>query len=444
MELAIPGGVARFNIAVEALSPFNNKPNVNIQLQIESDFPMYAELILVGEEGRVNLWCENGFFDLGLEGFTTGDSDISCGEIGGTAAGIISVGAYTTRTSYTDLSGEMRAASGDEVGNLAPFSSHGPTVDGRTKPDIAAPGDVVLSSLNNAHEGFEEVYPPVFQSEEGGVVSIFGASSGTSMSSPMTAGIVALLLEADPELNVDEVKELLRNTARIDDFTGQIPEAGSNLWGWGKIDALAALSALAPAATSCATPAIATVELRSPRMTRISWDRVEDATKYVFQIRFKGMTSWLVTANINFNRANIYAPSDRTYEFRVATLCGEEMSDFGPVQEYTTSSLIAPVAADSRDKDLDKIETITIDIPEFSVFPNPVTDLLTVEYEGAKEGILSIYHASGVKVKEIPTSVNASFYQVNMSQLSDGYYLIKVEEPGKTPVNQRIVKQSFR
>jgi len=65
----------------------------------------------------------------------------------------------------------------------------------------------------------------------------FARFSGTSMSSPAVAGIVALLLEADPTLSPAGVKELLKATARTDQHTGTIPVEGSTRWGMGKVNA---------------------------------------------------------------------------------------------------------------------------------------------------------------------------------------------------------------
>ena len=50
-------------------------------------------------------------------------------------------------------------------------------------------------------------------------------------------GIIALMLQANPQLNVAEVKEILQNTARSDAFTGVTP---NTQWGYGKVDAFAA------------------------------------------------------------------------------------------------------------------------------------------------------------------------------------------------------------
>ncbi len=70
------------------------------------------------------------------------------------------------------------------------------------------------------------------------------------MAAPMVTGVVALLLEAYPELDVHQALELLRDQAYRDEFTGEIPDEGDNTWGWGKIDAettLLELEALIPA-----------------------------------------------------------------------------------------------------------------------------------------------------------------------------------------------------
>ena len=69
----------------------------------------------------------------------------------------------------------------------------------------------------------------------------FAKLSGTSMSSPATAGVVALMLEANPNLWYDEAKEILHTTAREDVRTSDVPETGNTQWGWGKVNAYAAV-----------------------------------------------------------------------------------------------------------------------------------------------------------------------------------------------------------
>lgn len=62
----------------------------------------------------------------------------------------------------------------------------------------------------------------------------FAALSGTSMSSPFTAGVVALILQANPYLSANQVKDILIQSARNDEFTAA---SGEERFGYGKVDA---------------------------------------------------------------------------------------------------------------------------------------------------------------------------------------------------------------
>ena len=102
-------------------------------------------------------------------------------------------------------------------GNLASFSSHGPTVDGRIKPDVVAMGVSVYT-----------VDPDVKLEEN------YGFVSGTSYSCPLAAGVCALILEGHPELGPMDVRDALRETA-------DRAQAPDTLYGWGLIDAYEAI-----------------------------------------------------------------------------------------------------------------------------------------------------------------------------------------------------------
>ncbi len=102
---------------------------------------------------------------------------------------------------------------------LAPFSSRGPTLDGRLKPDITGPGVAIVAANANTGTGYR-------------------ALSGTSMATPFVAGTVALALQRDPSLTPAGAKALLAATA-ID--LGAIG-ADTN-WGAGLLDGYAAVAA---------------------------------------------------------------------------------------------------------------------------------------------------------------------------------------------------------
>lgn len=64
---------------------------------------------------------------------------------------------------------------------------------------------------------------------------------GTSMATPHVAGVVALLLAAEPEAPLSAIVEVLRDTARHPDGPGMRPD---NRWGYGWIQPSEALKAL--------------------------------------------------------------------------------------------------------------------------------------------------------------------------------------------------------
>lgn len=182
-----------------------------------------------------NKWGKWNFDNI----FMSGNSDYTAGENGGTSKAVISVGAMAARSSYINIKGNLRNDSGYVLpGKIAPFSSRGPTVDGRIKPNIVAPGFRVPSAINNLQFPGWKVDDIMDTSRFRGKQQIWAVSSGTSMAAPHIAGIVALILQANPNLNQWEIKNILESTATQDDETGAVP---NNTYGYGKVNALEAV-----------------------------------------------------------------------------------------------------------------------------------------------------------------------------------------------------------
>ena len=122
-----------------------------------------------------------------------------------------------------DANGDSMIAVGavDLSGNLAYFSSHGPTSDGRIKPDLCAMG--VSNPLPNVRNPFS---PTAYTSQ-----------SGTSFSCPLMAGLCACLLQSHPSATPEQVIQALRSTASQ-------ANSPDNAKGYGIPDALAAYNAL--------------------------------------------------------------------------------------------------------------------------------------------------------------------------------------------------------
>lgn len=226
-----------FNIST-GISALNGKPNAMIELHIADFYPEKSIVIEVtGDEGNIiHGWTSSTYamFRQKDSSMDIPDLSYSVSEIGGTGKSIISVGSYTT-TQNLILSGGVENNLPYPEGQHSQFSNRGPSVDGRMKPDVSAPGAQVVSALNS-NSGYGEGLVATHTVD--GETYYYGSMIGTSMASPHVAGIVALWLEANPKLTPELVRDVLDHSVIKDEFTGQ---NDNNEYGRGKIDAYAGL-----------------------------------------------------------------------------------------------------------------------------------------------------------------------------------------------------------
>lgn len=192
---------------VAEVSPLNGKRHVLIQSGISNLRNNYHVAIRVKAEGEgvVDAWADNiqvGLTDLNQDGFVGQTNESTIAEIGGTAKGILSVGAYTTRNTYTVLNQTEERTLDETVGQRSSFSSEGPTADGRTKPETYAPGCFIISAASR-HDNSGTL---ILAAENDG--NLYSYMQGTSMSAPFVAGIVASWLQACPQLTPEQAKQL--------------------------------------------------------------------------------------------------------------------------------------------------------------------------------------------------------------------------------------------
>lgn len=143
---------------------------------------------------------------------------------------------YVYNNTWTDIDGVARGLTGQgDPGELWIGSSSGPTIDGRIGVDIAVPGEVIFTSYSPGtyYSQFR------FNMIQGGQ-EYYGLQNAVSACAPLLTGVIALMLEVNPNLEPEEARDLLRNHARQDGFTGAVPNPN---WGYGKLDARATIEA---------------------------------------------------------------------------------------------------------------------------------------------------------------------------------------------------------
>ena len=227
-----------YNISAEAVHPLNNKPQMRLRVK-NTNTSLKILLKSTADTGTVHYWnlteLTNDVGNWGMPFSTSGSGTSAGNNLNGISEpacsdDVITVAAYATQYS---------ASNGSLVGGgIASFSSIGPRYDGAMKPDVSAPGVAIMSSISSFTNA---AYTSMGSVDFNGRTYHFARFSGTSMSSPMVAGVAALILDANPYLSARQVKEIIMETARQDNITGIIPVEGHTRWGAGRVNAYAAV-----------------------------------------------------------------------------------------------------------------------------------------------------------------------------------------------------------
>lgn len=108
------------------------------------------------------------------------------------------------------------------IGSLSGYSSTGPLRNSDVvKPDIVAPGQYYAASASRNTRATLDT------------TGRYGLFNGTSAATPYTSGVLALIMQKKPSITLGEIKELFKQHATRDRFTGVVPNAK---WGYGKLD----------------------------------------------------------------------------------------------------------------------------------------------------------------------------------------------------------------
>lgn len=207
------------------------------------------------------------------------------------------------------------ADTAEPFNTIAFFSARGPTRDGRTKPEIAAPGVGIVASMSQDTLAAEMAQANVNNTYYRRTNRIFADGlhsvlQGTSMACPHGTGAVALLLAEKPTMTPTEVRTVLSSTARTDSFTTDV-----NAWGAGKLDVTTALASvskpkmLAPTPGSTLTGDTITFSWSANTVPVTAWWLYVGAaigTRYIYDSGALGTATSTVVSGLPINGSTVY------------------------------------------------------------------------------------------------------------------------------------------
>ena len=219
---------------IENIDP-NNDPifwGFNLYLEPEEDTELHA-------------WADYGMYVHAVRADgkkVKGSGKVSVGDFN-TSGKQVSVGAWCANDKIK-YEGTEAQETGETLGSIAEFSSYGTDLAGHKHPDVCAPGTNVVAAINSFDPSVEDLpiyqrkaYDGQFTGQTKSRDYHWGTLSGTSMSTPAAAGVVALWMQAandmGKKLTCEDIKDIIAHSSDNDDFT----KRAAAKFGYGKINA---------------------------------------------------------------------------------------------------------------------------------------------------------------------------------------------------------------
>ena len=376
---------------------------------------------------------------------------------------IITVANFVNRKTYIDVDSIERVKP-EYAGQKAFTSSIGPDRRGNLKPDIAATGDYTIGPNSAAVIAANMAAGPVNRAKVAyGVMHRY--NGGTSMASPVVAGIAALYLQKCPNATMAEIKAAMIATAKQDSFTGIVPNP---VFGNGKIDAFAALNNSNYTLTLGSNQNVCdgdSVQITASSFSSYLWSNGDtaasifiDTTQNVFVTvtNGSGCKGLSDTATITWHSLPIkpiitiigndtliyFSNLNLQWYFNAGVLGGE--TDTIHIAQNNGNYFVQVTDSFGCVNTSDTVTVIGVDIENLannlaSIFPNPTTGKLTIELKDKTIHSFSIVNLLGEIVMERKLVQHETKVELTIQNFADGVYYIQLNTNDKKYLQKLIL-----
>lgn len=354
---------------------------------------------------------------------------------------VITVGNIRNRLTHLNNNGTYHPNNDPTpVGTISPGSSRGPSRQGSMKPDIVASGDLMMAAAPLFMRA-----DPMYNSalEPGGW---HARNGGTSMASPVVAGIAALYLEKCNNFTYADFKRDIRLTATEDAVTGTIP---NYIYGYGKTNAFKLLvenGQVLGDSVFCEVGLLQTAVVGAHTVDSVRWGQTSTSVNpflinasgnYEFEIYFENRCYSHIrktieegirpdTPQISIN-GNILSssPADNYQWYHNGNPIPGANASTCVITEGGSYVVSTTGESGCTSYSWPYISSLSVDEPEdnkeIRVYPNPTPGEFLIA--GLKEGdLVKLYDING---KEIPVHhFNSAF---NISSLAQGVYILSIQ-----------------
>lgn len=370
---------------------------------------------------------------------------------------ILTVANFVNRKTYIDVDSIERVKP-ETPGQKAVTSSVGPDRRGNIKPDIGATGDYTLAANSAATITSNLGAGPINRAK----IALGGMhryNGGTSMSSPVVAGVVALYFQKCPNASMVEVKSAIIGTAKQDVFTGVVP---NSVFGYGKVDAFAALNNSNYNVNIGIDRVVCdgdSVQVISPPYLSYLWSTGESvqsisfdtsaANIYVTVVNGSGCLAVSDTIDVVWhalptkptvtvvsgNDTLIYSTNlNLQWYFNTNAIAGE--TDTIHIAQSNGNYFVQVTDSFGCSNNSDTVTVVGVGIEKlesstFSIYPNPTSGKLTIEFKDEEIEFISVINLLGEELMSRKLNQHPTKLELDITTFSEGIYYLSLNSKDK-------------